>query len=84
MSQVFASQLGLKIRKTNVRARKIDDTTLVTYKMIISIFFMSDKDVKKKLFEESFLLAEINPDIMLGILFLIINNVDVDFQAWNL
>ncbi len=28
MSQAFALQLGFKIRKTNVRAQKIDGTTL--------------------------------------------------------
>ncbi len=38
MSQAFAQQLGLKIRKTNVGAQKIDGTTLETYGMVVSTF----------------------------------------------
>ena len=38
MSQAFASQQGLKIPKTNIKALKIDATTLETYKMVVSIF----------------------------------------------
>ena len=45
---------------------------------------MLDKDGREKFFEESFLLADIKPKIILGILFLIMSNADVDFQAWNL
>ncbi len=69
MSQAFAQQLGLKICKTNVGALKIDSTTLETYKMVISTFSMSDKDRRKRFFEESFLLADVKPDIMLGMPF---------------
>ncbi len=52
--------------------------------MIVSTFSVSDKDSKKRFFEESFLLADVKPDIVLGMLFLTITNVDVDFQAWDL
>ncbi len=84
ISQVFAQQLGLKIRKTNVRAQKIDGTTLETYQMVVSTFFMSNKDGKERFFEESFLLADVKPNILLGMLFLTINNANVDFQARDL
>ena len=52
--------------------------------MVVSSFFFSDKDDQKKFFEESFLLADVKPNIMLGMPFLTMNNADVDFQAWNL
>ncbi len=52
MSQAFAQQLGLKIRKTNVGAQKIDGTTLETYEMVVSTFSVSDKDGKERFFEE--------------------------------
>ncbi len=84
MSQVFAQQLGLKIRKTNVRAQKIDGTTLETFGVVISTFSISDKDGREKFFEKSFLLANISPDIVLGIPFLTMSNADVDFQARDL
>ncbi len=84
MSQAFAHQLGLKIWKTNVGTQKIDGTTLETHRMVVSTFFVSDKDGRERFFEESFLLAKIKPDVMLGIPFLTMSNNDVDFQAWDL
>ena len=81
MSQIFAQQLNLK---TNIKAQKIDSTILKTYKMVVSTFFVLDKDNKERFFEESFLLADIRLNIMLGIFFLIIGNADVNFQAQDL
>ncbi len=84
MSQAFAQQLSLKIRKTSVGAQKIDGITLETYVMIVSTFSVSDKDGEERFFEESFLLADVRPDIMLGMLFLTMSNTNVDFQARDL
>ncbi len=84
MSQTFAQQLGLKIRKTNIGAQKIDGTTLETYEIVVSIFSVSDKDGRERFFEESFLLADIKLDMVLGMPFLTTSNADVDFQAWDL
>ncbi len=84
MSQAFVQQLGLTIRKTNVGAQKIDNTTLETYGMVVSTFSISNKDRRKRIFEESFLLADVKPDIVLGMCFLTISNADVDFQARDL
>ncbi len=66
MSQAFAQQLGLKICKTNVGAQKIEGTTLETYEMVVSIFSVSDKNGRERFFEESFLLADVKGDIVLG------------------
>ena len=49
--------------------------------MIVFIFSMSDKDGRERFFKESFLLAEIKLEIILGMLFQTMNNADVDFQA---
>ncbi len=84
ISQAFTYQLELKIRKTNVGAQKIDGITLETYEIVVSTFFVLEKDGKKRFFEESFLLANIKPDVVFGMLFLTMNNADIDFQAWNL
>ena len=59
MSPVFASQLGLRIWKTNVRAQKIDGTTLETYKIVVFTFSLLDKDGRERFFEESILLADV-------------------------
>lgn len=79
MSQAFVIQLGLKIQKTNIGAKKIDDTILKTHKMVVSTFFILNKDDKKRFLKESFSLINIKPDIVFGISFLTISNADVDF-----
>ena len=84
MSQVFTSQLDLKIWNINVGVQKIDSTTLKTYKIVISTFFISDKDDRKRFFEESFLLADIKPDVVLKMYFLTMSNADIDFQIQDL
>ena len=52
--------------------------------MVVSTFSILDKDGKERFFKESFLLADVTPDIVLGMPFLTINNADIDFQARNL
>ncbi len=52
--------------------------------MVVSTFSVSDKDSKEMFFEASFLLADVKPDIVLGMSFLTISNADVDFQAQEL
>ncbi len=84
MSQIFAHQVCLNIRKTNVGAEKINSATLEFYGMVVSIFFVLDKDSRERFFEESFLLTDVKLDIVLGMLFLIMSNVVIDFQAWVL
>ncbi len=51
--------------------------------MVVSIFSMSDRDDMERFLEESFLLADVKPDVMLGMPFLRMNNVDINFQAWG-
>ncbi len=79
MSQAFAYQLGLTIWKTNMRDQKINCTTMETYKMVVSTFSVLNKDGRERFFKESFLLANIKPDIVPGMLFLTMSNVNVDF-----
>ena len=52
--------------------------------MVVSTFSILDKDGRERFFEKSFLLADIKPKIMLGMRFLTISNVDVNFQARDL
>ena len=52
--------------------------------MIVSTFFVLNKNDRERFFEESFLLAIVEPEIVLGIFFLTMNNADVDFQVRNL
>ncbi len=52
--------------------------------MIVFTFSILYKDDKERFFEKSFLLANVKPDVILKILFLTINNTNVDFQARDL
>ncbi len=52
--------------------------------MVVSTFSISDKNRRERFFEESFLLANVRPDIVLRMPFLIISNADVNFQARDL
>ncbi len=52
--------------------------------MVVFTLSVLDRDDRERFFEESFLLADIKPVIVLRIPFLTMNNVDIDFQARNL
>ena len=77
----FAKQLGLPIRLTDVRAQKIDGTTLDTYEMMVAAFSMVDKANRGRFFEETFLGANISPKVVFGILFLTLSIADIDFSG---
>ncbi len=62
----------------------MDSTTLEIYGMVVSTFSMSNKNIRQRFFEESFLLAYVKPDVVLKMLFLNISNVDIDFQVQDL
>ena len=79
ISQVFTFQLNLKIQKTNVKVQKINNITLEIYRIVVSTFSILDKDNRKRFFKKSFLLANVKLDIILGISFLTMNNIDIDF-----
>ncbi len=55
-----------------------------TYRIVVSTFSILDKDDRERFFEKSFLLADVKPDVVFVMLFLIINNTDIDFQARDL
>ena len=49
--------------------------------MVVSIPSVSDKDSRERFFEESFLLANVNLDIVFEMPLLTMSNVNVDFQV---
>ena len=84
MHPSFVKQLGLLIRLTDVRAQKIDGTMLDTHGMVVAAFSMVDKANYIRFFEETFLVANVSLKIVLGMLFLTLSGVDVDFSGWEL
>ena len=79
MSPAYAKKLGLKIWKINVRAQKIDGSALETFGMVIADFQVEDKGDRPRFFQETFLVADIKFEVVLGIPFLKISNADVAF-----
>ena len=75
----YARKLGLKIRRTNIGAQKIDGSALETFGMVIADFQVEDKASRPRFFQETFLVADTKFEVILGMLFLKISNADVSF-----
>ena len=80
----LTEKLGLVVRTTNVGAQKIDGTTLETYGMVVAVFSVTDQANRVRFFEETFLVANISPDVVLGMPFLTLSGADVDFPKRKL
>ena len=65
---IFVKKLGFLIKPINVRVQKIDGTILNTYEMVIAIFSITDKANQVRFFEKIFLVANVSPEIVLGML----------------
>ena len=77
----FAKQLGLPIRPIDVGAQKIDGTTLDNHGIVVVAFSLVDKVNRVRFFEETFLVANVSPKVVLGMPFLILSGADVDFSG---
>ena len=80
----FAKELGLLIRLTDIGTQKIDGTTLDTFEMVVVAFSVADKANRVRFFEEIFLVANVSPEVVLGILFLTLSDANIDFLVWEL
>ena len=84
MHPSFAKQLSLPISLRGIRAQKTDGTTLETHEMVVIAFSVVDKANRVKIFEEPFLVANLSPEVVLGMLFLTLSSADVDFSGREL
>ena len=80
----LAQKLGLPVRPTNVGAQKIDGTMLDTFGMVVTAFSVTDKANRVRFFEETFLVANVSPEVVLGMLFLTLSGADVNFSGRKL
>ena len=79
MSPAYAERLGLKARKTNIGAQKIDGFVLEIFGRVIADFQVEDKGSRPKFFQKTFLVVDTTFEVVLGILFLKIRNADIVF-----
>ena len=80
----FAKKLGLQVLSTNVGAQKIDGSKLDTFGMVIASFSVEDKKGRSRFFQEIFLFADISMYVALGVPFLTLSNVEIDFVGRHL
>ena len=84
MTLAYLAHLGLKVRVTDVSMQKIDGSSLATYGMVIAAFQVVHKLGRSWFFQETFLLADISMEVVLGMPFLILSNADVQFAEKKL
>ncbi len=79
MTLVYVAKLGLTTRKTSLEAQKIDGSPLETHGMTSAKFLLQDSLGRVWFFELTFLLADTNIEVVLGMPFLSLSNIDVEF-----
>ena len=75
----FVKELGLFIRPTDFGAKRINSSMLDTYGIVVAVFLVTDKANWVRFFEEIFLVTNVSPKVVLGMLFLTLSGADVDF-----
>ena len=75
----YTRKLELKIWKTNIKAQKIDSSTLKTFGIVIADFQVEDKASRPRFFWKTFLVVNTKLKVILRMLFLKINNADMSF-----
>ena len=79
ITPAYAAYLGLKMRVTNIGVQKIDGSSIATYGIVIAAFQVVNKLGRSWFFQETFLLANISMEVVLGMLFLTLSNANVQF-----
>lgn len=75
----FAKELDLPIKPIDVRVLKIDSIILDTYEILVAIFLVTDKANCVRFFKKNFLVANVSPKEIFGILFLTLIDINIDF-----
>lgn len=79
MTLAYAASLGLKVWSTNVRAQKINDSSLEIFEIVLVSFQLKNMLGRTCFFLETFLFIATSINIILRILFLALSNVDIVF-----
>ena len=79
MTPAYASELSLRVYRTDVGAQKIDGSILKIFGIVLASFQMKDKLRKTQFFQETFLLADISTKVVLGMSFFTFSNANVQF-----
>lgn len=80
----LSKKLGVYIHKIDVYTQIIDGGSPETYKILIVLFWIYDKNWKCFFFKKTFLLADISMDITFGIHFITLNDIKVNLNNQEL
>ena len=81
---IFARELGLPIRTTDVGTQKIDSTMRDTFEIVVVAFSVTDKANWVRFLEETFLVANVSLEVVFEILFLTLSGANVNFLGQEL
>lgn len=81
MTLAFRTTFVIINKIINMRPCKIDNSYLKTYNIFSVRFYFLDNLRKIRFFEDTFLLAETNMKMAVGIFFLFFTKTDVEFDA---
>ena len=79
MTSRYISKLGLKVRSTNVEVQKIDGSIFEMFEIVLASFQIKNTLGKAQFFQEIFLLANFNVEVVLGMPFLTLSNANIKF-----
>ena len=79
MNLAYATKLGLCTRKINVGVQKINRSYLDIFRIVIADCSVKDKLGRVRFFQETFLLANIGLEVVLGMLFLTLSKEDIRY-----
>ena len=80
----FIEKLGFTVQSTNIGTQKINTTILKIYRMVLVVFLMIDKANRIKFFEKTFLIVYVSPNIVFGMSFFILSDIDINFPKKEL
>lgn len=84
MTLTYTSKLSLKARHTNVRAQKIDSSIFSIFGIVLASFQIENKFERARFFHKTFLLTDISIEVVLGMLFWTLSNVNIQFAKRKL
>lgn len=84
ISPTFAKNLGLWVWRIEIGAQKNDGSSPKTFEIVRASFSIDNKSIRSSFFEETFLIANININIVLIMFFLILSNLQINFLEQKL
>lgn len=84
INPAYAAKLGLRVCPTNVGAQKIDRSTFSTHDMVLANYQLEDKQDRLRFFQEAFLVANTAIEVVLGMFFLSLSKIEINFAEGEL